>query len=82
MTDKKKSSKDEPKFEEAMAALEDVVHKLEAGDVPLEESLAAFEKGVALVRILHARLDAVQGKIEELTRGTHGEVTTKPLEEE
>lgn len=65
-----------------MEALEDVVRKLEAGDVPLEESLAAFEKGVALVRILHARLDAVQGKIEELTRGTRGEVTTKPLEEE
>lgn len=82
MTGKKKSSNDEPKFEQAMEALEDVVRKLEAGDVPLEESLAAFEKGVALVRILHARLDAVQGKIEELTRGTRGEVTTKPLEED
>jgi len=76
------SGSDEPKFEQAMEELEDVVRKLEAGDVPLEESLAAFEKGVALVRILHARLDAVQGKIEELTRGSGGEVTTKPLKEE
>jgi len=82
MTTKKSASKDDLKFEQAMEALEEVVRKLEAGDVPLEESLAAFEKGVSLVRILHARLDAVQGKIEELTRTTRGEVRTKPLEEE
>jgi exodeoxyribonuclease VII small subunit len=66
------------KFEEAMAQLEAVVRKLEAGDVPLEESLEAFEKGVSLVRVLHTRLDAVQEKIEELTRA-EGEVRTKPL---
>jgi exodeoxyribonuclease VII small subunit len=76
-----KADEQQPKFEEAMAALEDVVRKLEAGDVPLEESLAAFERGVGLVRILHSRLDAVQEKIEELTRSERGQVVTKPLEE-
>jgi exodeoxyribonuclease VII small subunit len=72
----------EPKFEEAMAALEEVVRQLEAGDVPLEESLAAFEKGVGLVRILHARLDAVQEKIEELTRSEAGKLELEVLDEE
>jgi len=71
-----------PKFEVAMSQLEDVVRKLETGDVPLEESLAAFEKGVGLVRTLHKRLDAVQEKIEELTRNERGQLATKPLEED
>jgi len=47
-------------FEDAMEQLEEIVRKLEAGDVALEESLAAFEKGVGLVRVLHQRLHAVQ----------------------
>jgi exodeoxyribonuclease VII small subunit len=78
------SKKDEGdlKFEEAMAQLEEVVRKLETGDVALEDSLAAFERGVKLVRVLHARLDAVQEKIEELTRTDKGEITTKPFESE
>jgi exodeoxyribonuclease VII small subunit len=70
------------RFEEAMAQLEDVVRKLEAGDVPLEDSLAAFEKGVNLVRVLHARLDAVHEKIEELTRTEKGEPVVKPFDPE
>lgn len=70
---------DELKFEVAMAELEEVVRKLEGGDVPLEESLAAFEKGVSLVRTLHARLDSVQEKIEQLTAGGRGEPSLAPL---
>jgi exodeoxyribonuclease VII small subunit len=68
------------KFEEAMAALEEVVEKLEAGDVPLEESLSAFERGVGLVRTLHTRLDSVQEKIEQLTTGDRSRTQTQALE--
>jgi exodeoxyribonuclease VII small subunit len=57
-----------PDFERTLAELEDTVRRLEAGDLPLEDSLGAFEKGVALVRSLHARLDAVQMRIDELTQ--------------
>ena len=78
----KKAQNSELKFEEAMTQLEEVVRKLETGDVPLEDSLAAFERGVKLVRILHARLDAVQEKIEELTRTEKGELAIKPLDPE
>jgi exodeoxyribonuclease VII small subunit len=57
-----------PDFERTLAELEETVRRLEAGDLPLEDSLGAFEKGVALVRSLHARLDAVQMRIDELTQ--------------
>jgi exodeoxyribonuclease VII small subunit len=72
-------SGDDLKFEQAMTELEEVVRKLEGGDVPLEESLAAFEKGVSLVRTLHNRLDSVQEKIEQLTAGSRGEPSLEPL---
>ncbi|TFH27831.1 MAG: exodeoxyribonuclease VII small subunit [Myxococcales bacterium] len=85
MAGKKKSGqsrKDEPKFEEALADLEEVVRQLEEGDVPLEESLTAFERGVALVRLLHLRLDAVQTRVEELTRSERGDLTTREIDDE
>ncbi len=81
--DKKKSEagdSGELDFEQAMAQLEETVRSLESGDVPLEESLRAFERGVALVRLLHERLDSVQQKIEELVRGADGEIETKALD--
>ena len=71
-------STERPDFERAMAELEETVRRLEAGDLPLEESLAAFEKGVALVRALHTRLDAVQTRIDELTQGADGASTLTP----
>lgn len=85
MTARKKSEprrEEEPKFEDALAELEDVVRRLEEGDIPLEESLSAFERGVGLVRQLHKRLDAVQTRVEELTRSERGHLTIEPLEED
>ena len=68
MSARKSGTEEVLDFEKAMAELEETVRRLEAGDSPLEESLTAFEKGVKLVRRLHARLDAVQSRIEELTQ--------------
>jgi len=87
MSAKKQSTREkqeakEPKFEDALAELESVVKRLEEGDIPLEESLAAFERGVSLVRLLHARLDSVQTRIEELTRGERGNLALEPFEDE
>jgi exodeoxyribonuclease VII small subunit len=78
----RKKPAEEPTFEEAMEELETVVGKLEAGDVPLEEALASFERGVALVRGLHVRLDDVERKIEELTRGEDGALVARPLDDQ
>jgi exodeoxyribonuclease VII small subunit len=79
MSAKKTTSSETPDFERAMSELEETVRRLEAGDLPLEESLSAFEKGVALVRTLHARLDSVQMRIEELTKGPDGAPSLVPL---
>lgn len=78
----KPKGSDTPDFEAAMAELDDVVRRLEAGDQPLEDSLAAFEKGVGLVRALHARLDAVQARIDELTQGPDGSAVLTPIDDE
>ena len=63
-------------FEAAIAALESVVRKLEDGDQPLEASLALYERGVALSRFCHARLEAAERRIEVLNE--RGELKPAP----
>ena len=53
-------------FEAAIAELEGVVRKLEEGDMPLEQSLALYERGVQLTRFCHARLEEAERRIEVL----------------
>lgn len=53
-------------FREAMAELERTVSELEGNTLELEESLARYERGVALVRALRGRLDGAQQRIEVL----------------
>ncbi|MDJ0848074.1 MAG: exodeoxyribonuclease VII small subunit [Myxococcota bacterium] len=55
-------------FEEALEALEGIVGRLEQGDLPLEEALAAFEQGVGLTRRCAAELDQAERRIEILVR--------------
>jgi exodeoxyribonuclease VII small subunit len=60
-------------FEAAIAELEGVVKKLEEGDMPLEQSLALYERGVQLSRFCHARLEEAERRIEVLNE--RGELT-------
>jgi exodeoxyribonuclease VII small subunit len=53
-------------FEAAIAELEAVVKRLEEGDLPLEQSLALYERGVQLSRFCHARLEDAERRIEVL----------------
>jgi exodeoxyribonuclease VII small subunit len=55
-------------FEQALAELETLVGELEAGDQPLEQALASFERGVALTRRCQAALRAAEQKVEILSR--------------
>lgn len=57
-----------PSFEEALARLESLVQRLDAGDLPLEEALRAFEEGVALTRQCGARLEQAEQRIALLVR--------------
>ena len=54
-------------FESALAELETIVKTLEDGQLPLEQSLEHFERGVALSRFCHTRLDDAERRIELLT---------------
>lgn len=54
-------------FESAIAELERIVKELEDGDLPLDKSLALFERGVALSRYCHEQLGAAERRIEQLT---------------
>jgi exodeoxyribonuclease VII small subunit len=75
------SENPEPSFEEALKALEDVVHKLESGDAPLDESIALYEKGQSLRAICQARLDAAQARIEAIVMGPDGSAQgTRPFD--
>ncbi len=57
-----------PTFEEARAELERIVAQLESGQASLEDAIALWERGEALLALCVAKLDAAQGKIEELGR--------------
>ena len=59
-------------FEEALRALEGVVRRLESGEVPLDESIALYERGEELRKACQARLDAAQAKIEKIVAGANG----------
>lgn len=62
-------------FEDALRALEDVVRRLESGDVPLDESISLYERGEALRGHCQARLDAAQARIESIVAGADGKAT-------
>lgn len=59
-------------FEEALKALEAIVHTLESGEAPLDESIALYEKGHALRALCQKRLDAAKARIEKISLGADG----------
>ena len=63
-------------FEAAIAELEGIVKKLEEGDLPLEQSLQLYERGVQLSRFCHAQLEAAERRIEILDE--RGELKAAP----
>lgn len=68
-------------FEQAIAELEEMVEKLEKGDLSLEESLEFFQKGVELSKYCSKKLDEAEKKISVLIEDENGKITEKPLEE-
>lgn len=70
-------------FEDALRQLEDVVRKLESGDVPLDESIGLYERGDALRQHCQKRLDAAQARIEAIVADREGRATgTRPFDED
>ena len=63
-----------PTFEAALQQLEEIVQRLEKGELPLEESLSLYEEGIRLSRLCHAKLEEAEGKIELLLKDARGEL--------
>lgn len=60
------------KFETAVAKLEEIVRRLEGGDLPLDDSLKAFEEGIKLARVCEKLLNEAKGKVEQLIKKEGG----------
>jgi exodeoxyribonuclease VII small subunit len=59
-------------FEDALRELEQIVHKLEAGDVPLENSILIYERGAALKAHCEKKLKEAELKVEKIVLGPDG----------
>ena len=69
------------KFEEAIAKLDDIVKKLERGDVPLDKTLELFQEGTALIKYCEDKLDNAEQIVVKLAKGADGEPVETPFED-
>ena len=67
------SAGESPSFEAALKQLEEIVQRLEKGELALEESLRLYEEGIRLSRLCHAKLEEAESKIEMLVKDARGE---------
>ena len=77
----KKAVQEEIPFEEALSELESLVETMEKGELSLEESLASFERGVALTRLCQQALKAAEQKIEILSTNS-SEAELEPFQDD
>lgn len=71
----------EQSFEEAMAELEGIVKRLEENDVPLEEAIDLFQKGVTLSKLCHTKLQKVEDQLDQIL-GEDGSIQPLHLDKE
>jgi len=73
-------SEEEIKFEDALKRLEQIVARLEEGELELEQSVQLFEEGVTMAKRCHARLEQAEKRMEKLVRDKDGGLATEPME--
>jgi exodeoxyribonuclease VII small subunit len=69
---------EEPTFEQAQRELEQIVERLESGQAGLDEAIELWERGEQLYRLCVSKLDAAQGKVEELARRVEQAKSAEP----
>ena len=69
-------------FEQSMARLDEIVHHLESGDMPLNDTLALFEEGTALIASCSKMLDEAEQKVVKLKKGADGSPLELPFDDE
>jgi exodeoxyribonuclease VII small subunit len=80
MTAETKTTVEDLSFEEALKELERIVERLEAGDVPLEESIRTYERGAALRAHCERRLKDAQLRVEQIIQSSDGSLRLEPLD--
>jgi exodeoxyribonuclease VII small subunit len=80
MAKKNPDEQGEPKFEERLVRLEQIVTKLESGDVGLDESLKLYAEGAGLIKECRKTLAEAEKKIAELTEDAAGKLEAQPFE--
>lgn len=76
-----KKTKD-PTFEEALSELESITRSLESGSLSLDDSIAAYERGMELRKIAQTMLEKAEKKLEYLEKKEDGSVAKKPVKDE
>jgi len=71
----------EKKFENALKELEQIVEQLEDSELPLDDALKLFERGIKLSQFCSAKLDDAEQKVELLIKGANGALSPVPFEE-
>jgi exodeoxyribonuclease VII small subunit len=66
-------------YEQALTALEEVVTRLERGDVPLDESIGLYERGAALKKRCESMLSEAEMKVAQITKSADGAIGIAPL---
>jgi len=79
---KSEPSVDKLRFEDALEALEQLIERIESGEIGLEESLAQYERGMKLIRRCQSILDTAEKRIAELTEIAGGELVIEAEEDE
>lgn len=69
-------------YEAALAELDALIQKLEGGSIPLDDAIAAYERGTRLARHCEALLDRTERRVSALVVGGDGRTTERPLEVE
>jgi len=72
-------AKKKPAFEQSLRELEEVVAKMEHGELPLDECVQYYERGVKLAAACARELEAARLRIEQLQKNEQGELVTTPF---
>ena len=80
MAKKKPDGQGEPQFEERLVRLEQIVTKLESGDVGLDESLKLYAEGAGLIKECRKTLAEAEKRIAKLTEDATGKLEAEPFE--
>ena len=73
---------DSPDFESALKRLEEIVKKLESGELSLDSALELFEEGIKLSRFCHTKLEQAERRVEILLKTESGQTRAVPFEAE